>query len=185
MFPSIFPDPRPNPSPSPAPQSIGPPAAPTVAEPIDPQSEREASPSLAAQLQAEATRKQSLGFIVGEISQLRRSAKAAGLLLKREAKLSKPGAAQLGTILGEMEETLAGIDAQRSVIMPQAPHDLDALYSAAYDADIYIRSIEALIDTMRRQLEQQPDGHLVVLCELCCEQLPKLRLALYGGDMGP
>ncbi len=135
-----------------------------------------------------SARKEQLETYVADVDRLRRSATAANLLLKHEAELSRPASAQLGAILAEIEETLASLQDRRPVLMPNTRHEsdkIDGVFGAAYDANEYIFKLEALLDTMARQLDPQPNGHLITLTELCREQLPKLRFALYGEDMGP
>lgn len=135
-----------------------------------------------------SARKEQLETFVADIDRARRSVTAANLLLKHEACLSRPASAQLGAIMAEVEETLASLQDRKVVLMPKVRHEadnLDAAYDVAFDAHDYIRNLEALLDSMVRQLEQQPDGHLITIAELCREQMPKLRFALYGEDMGP
>ena len=135
-----------------------------------------------------SARIEQLETYVADVDRLRRSATAANLLLKHETELSRPASAQLGAFLAEIEETLASLQNRRPVLMPNTRHEadrIDAVFDAAYDANEYIFKLEALLDTMARQLDQQPDGHLITLAELCGEQLPKLRFALYGEEMGP
>ena len=135
-----------------------------------------------------SARKEQLEIYVADVERARRSTTAANLLLKHEHDLSRPASAQLGAILAEVEETLASLQERRPVLMPNTRHEadrIDAVFHAAYDAIEYIHKLEALLDTIRRQLDQQPNGHLITLADLCAEQMPKLRFALYGEDMGP
>ena len=135
-----------------------------------------------------SARKLQLASYLNEVEHIRRAATAANLLLEHDGALSRPATAQLGAILGEIEDGLKSLHDRRSVVMPTIRHssdNLDAVYDVAYDASEYIYKIEALLDTMRHQLDEQPDGHLITICELAFEQMPKLRFALYGEDMGP
>ena len=135
-----------------------------------------------------SARKEQLDVYVADVDRLRRSATAANLLLKHEAELSRPASAQLGAILAEIEEAIASLQSRRVVIVPKILHDadnIDTAYNLGYDASEYIYKLEALLDTLCHQLDQQPNGHLITLADLCREQMPKLRFALYGEDMGP
>ena len=135
-----------------------------------------------------SARQEQLARYVADVERLRRSATAANLLLKQENQLSRPASAQLVAILDEMEETLESLEERQMVVSPKIKHaadNLDAIYDLSYDASEHIYKLEALLDVIYRDLVQRPEGHLITLCELAIEQMPKLRFALYGEVMGP
>jgi len=91
-------------------------------------------------------------------------------------------------ILDEMEETLDSMEKRQVVVSPKIKHaadNIDEIYDLAYDASEHIYKLEALLDVMMRDLVQHPEGHLIALRELAGEQMPELRFALYGDDLGP
>ena len=56
----------------------------------------------------------------------------------------------------------------------------------AEDALAAIHAIEALHDAIKDRLNKgTSDGHLITLANLCREQFPRLRRALYGEGMEP
>lgn len=133
-----------------------------------------------------SARAEQIGHYLRDVDRLQRGAVTAGLLLKQEA--SEETVAALGAIVAELQDGLADLQRRRSIVMPRVLHrddQLDAINDLGFDAHEHIYKIEALLDVMTNRLQTQSDGHLVTLCELCSEQMPKLRFALYGKEMGP
>lgn len=133
-----------------------------------------------------AARREMIGRYAAEIDRLQRCAVTANLLAKREPTPESFGA--LSAVVAELQAGLNDLQRRRAVIAPTVRHkddNTDESFDLGFDAHGYIYKLEALLDVMRNRVQEQSDGHLVTLCEMCIEQLPNLRFALYGEDMGP
>ena len=174
------------------PQSIGSPAVPQVAEPIDPQQNvHESIHGCAARVWGAAlppaARKEQIGHYLADVDRLRSVALATSQLLSRNASVPVDLAA-VRALVTELSGGLWDLQNRRSVIIPNIKHEadnLDAVNDLAYDAHTHILNIEALLDVISKRLDQGRDGHLISICDLCVEEMPKLRFSLYGEDMGP
>lgn len=122
---------------------------------------------------------------VEEIERLHRRAVTAGLLLKQEAKPAAMGA--LLSVVAEIEDGLEDLQRRRKVLLPNVRHihdNIDAVNAIGSDAQGPIYNIEALLGVISHRVERGADGHLITLCEMCIAEIPKLRFALYGEEMG-
>lgn len=132
-------------------------------------------------------RKEQIARYLRDVDQLRSVALAASQMLARDEGTPVDMAA-VRSLVAELNGGLWDLQNRRRVIAPNIKHDadsLDAIYDAAYDAHTHIFKIEALLDVISKRLDQGRDGHLISICDLCVEEMPKLRFALYGEDMGP
>ena len=68
----------------------------------------------------------------------------------------------------------------------QQPASAEDWERRAQDAVGALYAIEALHEAIKERLNKgTQDGHLITLAELCREQFPRLRRALYGEGMEP
>jgi hypothetical protein len=107
-------------------------------------------------------------------------------MLKQETSPDTLGA--LAAVVAELQDGLTDLQRRRPVIAPNVRHkddSTDFVNDLGFDASAHIYNLEALLDVMRHRVSQQSDGHLITLCDLCIDEMPKLRFALYGEDMGP
>jgi len=137
-----------------------------------------------------AVRRRKLQDIAEDVEQLMRLTTVTHLQileeLRRTPERSKAFLQSLSDSMQQVEDVAHSLHERRSILDPKNPpetaKDWDARAYAAHDA---LYKFEALLDVINQRVNPLPDGHLIMVAELCKEQLPKLRLALYGEAMGP
>lgn len=133
-----------------------------------------------------AKRREMLDNYVNDVDRLHRCSVMATLLAEKGAKAETFDA--IAGVIAEMREVLEDLQRRRAVVLPKVRHkddDVDEVFDAVYHAMAFIYNIEALLDGILNRVQEGKDGHLLQLCCMCIEQMPKLRLALYGEDMSP
>lgn len=141
---------------------------------------------------AVAIRRQKLAEVADDIDRLKRMLLPAMLPILEELERlpedapSVPLLKSVYAFLDTIEDVVHALQDRRNVLVAKnPPSSLSDLDDRAYAAHHHLYNVEALVASVLDRAMQGKDTHVVALANLCTDQFPKLRVALYGEAMGP
>lgn len=137
-------------------------------------------------------RRERLIAFADEVQHFAHQTTTAHLSVIQELKRAPEGAPattvlkSVSATLAEIADAARGLNDKRGLLVPNNPADsLKDFNDRTYEAVEHLYKLEAIVEVILDRAMKGRDEHLIPLCELCKEQFPKLRFALYGEKMGP